>query len=79
VVECEDSELEELFVAEAAGLPLHGFDLVVGALRESYTRDKQLRDFHDVFGREPLSDDELDAFVEEFTLEMYNEGYDEIP
>ena len=32
-----------------------------------------------MFGRDPASDGELDVFVETFTLEMYNDGFEEIP
>jgi hypothetical protein len=36
----------------------------------------KLREFRRTFGREPSGDD-LDTFVEEWTLEMYNAGWDE--
>ncbi len=48
-------------------------------LRASFPYDRQVAAFRSVFGREPTSDAELDAFVEEFTREMFNSGYDEVP
>ena len=48
-------------------------------LRATFTYDKQLKEFRGVFGRDPSSEDELTSFVEEFTREMYNDGWNEIP
>ncbi len=48
-------------------------------LRAKFTYDRQLKEFRKVFARDPADDSELDSFVEEFTREMYNSGWDEIP
>ena len=48
-------------------------------LRAQFNYDRQLKEFRRVFGRDPASDGELDVFVETFTLEMYNAGYEQIP
>lgn len=45
-------------------------------LRANYGRNQQLRDFRRVYGRDPLSDEELEQFVQEFTVEMYNSDTD---
>ena len=45
-------------------------------LRESLTEERRREKFRTVFGREPESDDELDRFIEQLTLEMYNAGRD---
>jgi hypothetical protein len=37
----------------------------------------QLAAFLEVYCREPTSDDELDAFFEEYVRELYNSGLDE--
>lgn len=52
---------------------------VLARMRAKLTEDRQRCEFHKVFGRAPTSDDELAAFVDEFTREMYNSGFDEIP
>ena len=48
-------------------------------LRAEFTYDRQLETFRQVFGREPQDDEELGQFADEYTREMYNSGYDEIP
>jgi hypothetical protein len=48
-------------------------------LRAKFSYDRQVKEFRRVFGRDPASDGELDVFVETFTLEMYNDGFEEIP
>ncbi len=50
----------------------------LGRLQELFTCDKQLATFRWAFGRDPNNDGELDAFAEEYVLELYNSGYDEI-
>jgi hypothetical protein len=47
-------------------------------LRASYTYAKRLRDFRQVFHRDPTNTAELDAFVEEYLREAYNEGREAI-
>jgi hypothetical protein len=46
-------------------------------LRAKLTYEKQLIAFREVFIRDPVNDDELEAFIEEYTLELYNSGMDE--
>ena len=46
-------------------------------LRRTFTEDMARRSFAPVFGRPPESDDALERFVEHFTLEMYNGGFNE--
>ncbi|MFO0952840.1 MAG: hypothetical protein U0835_17160 [Isosphaeraceae bacterium] len=46
-------------------------------LRRQFTYEKQQEKFRQVFGRDPHSDDELEAFAEEYINELYNSGYDE--
>ncbi len=46
-------------------------------LRAAFTEERKLREFRSTFGRDPSCEDELEAFVEELTLEMYNSGLDE--
>jgi hypothetical protein len=46
-------------------------------LRAKLTYDKQLKAFQDVFGRDPASNAELDAYIEEYTLELYNSELDD--
>ena len=48
-------------------------------LRASFPYERQLVEFRSVFDRDPQSDSELEGFVDEFTREMYNSGYDEVP
>ena len=48
-------------------------------LRAKFTYNQQLQTFRQVFAREPQNDDELDRSVDEYTREMYNSGYNEIP
>ena len=47
-------------------------------MRKQFTYDLQLQRFREVFRREPASDEELDGFVEEFLLERYNSGADQL-
>jgi len=47
-------------------------------LRRQYTPDLQLADFQERFGREPVTDEELERFVDEHLRELYNSGVDEI-
>lgn len=47
-------------------------------LRASLTEERRLAEFRKVFGREPDSEAELDLFIEEFTLELYNAGHDDL-
>lgn len=46
-------------------------------LQRQFTYEKRLAMFREVFGHDPVSDDELDSFAEEYVRELYNEGYDE--
>lgn len=46
------------------------------ALRARMSREDRLRTFFEVFHREPESDDELEIFIDEYTLELYNSGMD---
>jgi hypothetical protein len=46
-------------------------------LRREMTHERRLSAFIEVFGRDPASDDELDAFAEEYILEIYNSGDEE--
>ena len=48
-------------------------------LRETLTEERALREFREVFGREPRSDEQLAMFIEQLTLEMYNAGWDAWP
>jgi hypothetical protein len=43
-------------------------------LRETLTEEMARGAFYDVFRRWPHSDDELEMFVEQYTLEAYNSG-----
>ena len=52
---------------------------ILTRLRAKFSNDQQVKEFRSVFGRDPANDFELESFVEEFTREMYNSGYDEIP
>jgi hypothetical protein len=47
-------------------------------LQKQFTYDKKLEKFRDVFGRPPHGDDELEMFAENYLLEVYNSGDDEI-
>jgi hypothetical protein len=51
---------------------------ILARLRRQYTYDRQLSDFKRIFGRSPQSDDELEAYVEEYLREVYNKGKDSI-
>jgi hypothetical protein len=44
-------------------------------LRE-FSYEKRLAAFNDAFSRAPASEEELDAFVEEYVRELYNSGLD---
>ena len=46
-------------------------------MRREFTHEKRLKVFNEVYGRAPASDDELDAFAEEYIRELYNSGHDE--
>lgn len=46
-------------------------------LKRKRTYEKRLSAFRDVFGRDPATDEELEAFSEEYIRELYNSGYDE--
>lgn len=48
-------------------------------LRRTLTEPMAVKAFTAVFKRPPQSDDELAGFVEEYTLEMYNAGFEEWP
>jgi hypothetical protein len=45
-------------------------------MRRQFTRERQLEMFRAVFSREPLADEELEGFVEEYLRERYNGVYD---
>ena len=45
-------------------------------MRANFPYKQQVAEFRSVFGRDPADDDELDAFVDELTREMYNSGED---
>lgn len=55
----------------------HKTPKALARLRRKFTPDKQLEAFHEVFGRDPRGDDELEEFVEEYLRELYNSGIDE--
>lgn len=44
------------------------------AMRARMTWEERVRTFAKVFGRQPGSDEELEMFIEEYTLELYNSG-----
>jgi hypothetical protein len=46
-------------------------------MRRELTYEKRLSTFNEVYGRAPASEDELDAFVEEYIRDLYNSGHDE--
>ncbi|MCA9117053.1 MAG: hypothetical protein KDA79_18405 [Planctomycetaceae bacterium] len=46
------------------------------AMRARMTWEERVRTFAKVFGRNPGSDEELEMFIEEYTLELYNSGMD---
>ena len=46
-------------------------------LRAALTEERRLELFRETFGRDPGSDEELNAFIRELTVEMYNNGDDE--
>ena len=48
-------------------------------LRAALTEERKRREFRQIYGREPSDDEELDLFIKELTLEMYNAGYDDWP
>jgi hypothetical protein len=41
-----------------------------------FSHEKRKAAFNDVFSRAPASDEELDAFVDEYVRELYNSGLD---
>jgi hypothetical protein len=45
-------------------------------LRESLTDERRLEEFRKVFDRDPASMDEVEVYIENLTLEMYNAGHD---
>ncbi len=47
-------------------------------LRDSLTEDRRLALFRETFDRDPTSEDELDLFIENYTLEVYNSGEGEL-
>jgi hypothetical protein len=47
-------------------------------LRASLTEDRRLALFRETFDRDPANEDELDLFIETYTLEVYNSGDDEL-
>ena len=47
-------------------------------LRNSMTDEQRIEKFREVFDREPSSQEELDLFIEQLTLEIYNAGFDEM-
>lgn len=47
-------------------------------LHRQFTYERKLEVFRQTYQRDPASDDELEAFAEEFIRELYNSGYDEI-
>ena len=48
-------------------------------IRVRMTAQDRVRAFVEVFGREPQDEDELDVFIEQYTLELYNNEMDEDP
>jgi len=48
-------------------------------LRRTLTEAMARKSFFEVFGRPPNSETELEVYVEQYTLQMYNGGYDEWP
>jgi hypothetical protein len=48
-------------------------------MRAKMSPNDRIRAFVEIFGRKPSSDDELDAFIEEYTLELYNNQMDADP
>lgn len=46
-------------------------------LRRKFTYELRVVRFTEVFGREPASDEELDAFADEYIRELYNSGHEE--
>jgi hypothetical protein len=52
-----------------------GFRRLLSAL----TEEDRLRKFRMAFEREPVSDQELEAFIESLARELYNAGYEEWP
>jgi hypothetical protein len=47
-------------------------------LKRQFTYEKRMAAFREVYGREPGSDEELEAFAEEYILELYNSGDDDL-
>ena len=47
-------------------------------LKRQFTYEKQLSVFREVFGRDPACDSELDEFADEYIIELYNSGHDEV-
>jgi hypothetical protein len=51
--------------------------LALRRLRKGLSDEQRIEMFRVQFGREPLSDDELNMFIEVYTSERYNSGCDE--
>jgi hypothetical protein len=47
-------------------------------MRREFTYERRLASFREAFDRDPASDNELDAYAEEYIRELYNSGLDEI-
>lgn len=45
-------------------------------IRAKMTYVDRIKTFQEVFDREPNDNDELEEFIEQYTLELYNECYD---
>jgi hypothetical protein len=58
--------------------PRHKVPKALARLKRQFTHEKQLETFREVFGRDPGTDDELEVFSEEYIIELYNSGYDEL-
>jgi len=46
---------------------------------EVLTEQDKLRKFHRAYEREPLSEDELEKFIQKLAVGLYNDGWDEWP
>ena len=47
-------------------------------LQKQFTLEKKLEKFREVFGREPRGEDELEQFAENYLIEVYNSGDNEL-
>lgn len=48
-------------------------------LRAALTEERKVREFRRIFGRDPASEEQLEVFIENLTLEMYNSGHEDWP